>query len=347
MTRKTTVSIRGEDFLINGKPTYAGRVWRGHRIEGLLLNSRMVQGIFDDLNDATRSRWDYPAPRAGKWDPQRNTDEFVSAMPAWRDHGVLGFTINLQGGSPEGYSKEQPWENSAFAPDGALRPAYMARLERVLDRADQLGMVPIVGYFYFGQDQRLRDERAVLDAVDHATQWLLEQGYTNLLIEINNECNVKYDHAILKPARVHELIRRVKQQSDGRLLVSTSYGGGKVVEPNVATASDYVLLHGNGVNRPERIREMVRQTRAVEGYRGQPIVFNEDDHYDFDKPDNNMVAAVSEHAGWGFFDFRRKDEGFEQGFQSVPVDWTIGSDRKRGFYGLAREMTGAGEAKPE
>ena len=73
---------------------------------------------------------------------------------------MLAFTINFQGGSPQGYSKDQPWENSAFAPDGTLRPAFTARLARILDRADQLGMVAIVGYFYFGQDERLRDEAA-------------------------------------------------------------------------------------------------------------------------------------------------------------------------------------------
>ena len=33
---KTTVSIQGDQFLINGQPTYAGRVWNGQRIEGLL-----------------------------------------------------------------------------------------------------------------------------------------------------------------------------------------------------------------------------------------------------------------------------------------------------------------------
>ena len=51
-----------------------------------------------------------------------------------------------------------------------------------------------------------------------------------MLIEVNNECNVRYDHAILKPERVHELIERVKARPrDGRrLLVGTSYGGGTV-----------------------------------------------------------------------------------------------------------------------
>ncbi len=124
---KTVVSIVRDAFHINGAPTYAGRVWRGHKVEGLLMNSRMVQGIFDDRNRETVSRWAYPD--TGKWDADRNTNEFVAAMPEWKKHGLLAFTINLQGGSPEGYSKTQPWENSAFNADGTLRADYLARLE--------------------------------------------------------------------------------------------------------------------------------------------------------------------------------------------------------------------------
>ena len=99
--RQTEVSIAGAGFLINGKPTYAGRTWKGHKIEGLLFNSRMVQGIFDDLNPETRSRWAYPD--TGRWDPERNTREFLAAMPEWRRHGLLCVVVNLQGGSPRGY----------------------------------------------------------------------------------------------------------------------------------------------------------------------------------------------------------------------------------------------------
>src|SRR5690242_498767 len=156
---RTVVAIEGDRFFINGRPSYEGRFYQGKRIEGLLLNSRMVQGVFDDLNPATRPKWAYPD--TGTWDAERNTREFIAAMPEWRQHGLLSFTINLQGGSPEGYSKAQPWNNSAIDSDGSLRPAYMARLKRILDHADQLGMAPIVGIFYFGQDERVKDEAAV------------------------------------------------------------------------------------------------------------------------------------------------------------------------------------------
>jgi hypothetical protein len=59
------VSIQGEQFLINGTPTYKGRTWNGKRVEGLLLNARMVQAIFDDLNPETVGRWAYPDTK--KW----------------------------------------------------------------------------------------------------------------------------------------------------------------------------------------------------------------------------------------------------------------------------------------
>jgi hypothetical protein len=342
--RSTEVSIHREAFHINGRPTYAGRSWNGKRIEGLLLNARLVQGIFDDMNPETVHRWAYPD--TGRWDPERNTREFIAAMPEWRRHGLLCFTINLQGGSPQGYSREQPWHNSAISPEGSLRPAYMARLEKILDRADELGMVVILGLFYFGQDERLRDEAAVLRAVDAAVDWIGDHGYRNVLIEINNECDVQYDHAILRPGRVHELIARVKERSTHnssgavrpRLLVSTSYGGGSLPGENVVRAADFLLMHGNEVRQPERIAEMVRRCRKLPGYRPMPILFNEDDHFDFDRPQNNMLAAIGEHASWGYFDPGKSN--YSDGYQCPPVNWRINTPRKRAFFNLVKQVAG-------
>ncbi len=337
----TTVAIRGEDFTINGEPTLKGRTWRGYRVEGLLPNARQVQGVFDDRNPETRKRWAYPD--TGTWDPERNTREFVAAMREWRRRGLLAFTLNLQGGSPEGYSKGQPWDNSAFEADGTLRSDYSARLERILDEADRLQMAVILGVFYFGQDQRLRDEAAVVRALDSTVSWLLTRGYRNVLLEVDNECdNDDYDHAILKPPRVTELIERVRRTvvAGRRLLVSTSVLGARVPPAAVIHASDFVLLHGNGVANPNRIVAMVAATRATPGYTPKPILFNEDDHYDFDKPRNNFTAATSAHASWGFFDFRRAGEGFDEGYQSVPVNWGISSARKRGFFDLVASLSG-------
>jgi hypothetical protein len=339
--RKTSVSIVGEKFYINGKPTLKNRTWRGYNVEGLLPNSRMVQGIFDDLNPETIPNWNYPDTKT--WDPNRNTQEFIQAMEQWRKHGLLSFTICLQGGSPFGYSSKQPWHNSAIEANGDLRPDFRARLEKILDKADELGMAPIVSIFYFGQDQRLDGDDAAKKAVKNVINWLFDKNYSNVLIEVGNESdNRGYDIPILKADRIHELIVLAKsiERNGKRFLVTTSFCGGVIPPSETVKVSDFILLHGNGVHHPDKIVTMIRETRKVEGYKPMPIVFNEDDHFDFDKPWNNFVAATSEYASWGYFDYRMKNEGFDEGYQSVPVNWGISSERKKGFFQMVKEMSG-------
>jgi len=353
--RRTEVTIVGEKFHINGSPTYEGQTWTTsyggeYPVEGLLMNARLVQGIFDDLNEKTRGQWTYPDTRV--WDPDRNTDEFVTAMASWREHGLLGFTLNLQGGCPYGYCTGFPWDNSAFAPDGSLRESYMKRAERILDRADELGMVVILGLFYFGEDGTVEDEEAVKRAVRNAATWVLRNGYTNVIIEINNECTAPaYNHEILRCERVHELIKLVQViEVDGRsLYASTSLAGGQVPTDNIVEVSDYVLIHGNSVQNHERITEISEEIREKNVYRPMPLVNNEDD-IPWRNPDqgwgekgNNFVASVKCYTGWGYFDFRLPDERYDynQGFQSIPVNWQISSERKRDFFNLLAEITGS------
>jgi hypothetical protein len=350
MPGKTVLGIDGARFMIDGRPTYAGREYRGWPIEGLLMNVRAVQATFDDLNPETRDQWAYPD--TGVWDPDRNVAEFLAVLPEWREAGLLAFTVNLQGGSPEGYSRGQPWDNSGFEPDGTLRPAYLDRLRRVLDRADELGMAVIVGLFYQGQDERLVDEAAVIRAVDEASNWLLDGGWRNLIVEIANECNVDtYEHPIIGYDRCHELIERAQSHTrDGRrLLVSTSYGGGQIPTGRVMRRADVALIHGNGVTDPAVMRWLVERTRArtLRERDGEiPILVNEDDHFDFDQTDNNMLAAVSRYASWGLFDAGEGSGGagarsnYRDGYQLVPVNWSTCTPTKRGFFDLLRQVTG-------
>ena len=355
LDRQTIVTIVGEEFHINGSPTYLGQVWKTsyggeYNIEGMLMNARLVQGIFDDLNEKTRGQWAYPD--TGIWDPDRNTDEFVMAMASWREHGLLGFTLNLQGGCPYGYCSGFPWDNSAFEPDGSLRESFMKRAERVIDRADELGMVVILGFFYFGEDGNLQDEVAVKQAVESAANWVLETGHTNVIVEINNECSVRaYDHAILRCDRVHELINIVRDiEINGRkLYVSTSLAGGHVPMDNIVEVSDFVLIHGNGVQNHERITEISQIVRDKEVYQPMPLVNNEDDipwrneDQGWGEEGNNFVASVKSYTSWGYFDFRLPDEreDYNLGFQSIPVNWQISSDRKWDFFKLLAEITGS------
>ena len=81
-------------------------------------------------------------------------------------------------------------------------------------------------------------------------------------------------------------------------------------------------------------------------YTPKPILFNEDDHFDFEKPRNNFAAALGAYASWGYFDYRFAGEPLEAGYQSVPVDWGINHPRKRAFFEMVRSVTGEASTPP-
>ena len=332
--RHSRVGIEGQQFTINGQPTLAGREYDGHSLEGLLFNARMVQALFDDEHPSTRPIFAYPD--TGTFDPDRNVTECCRAMPSWqgdrRQSRLQAITVNFQGGRPVRAAPDQPWRVSGFTADGSLKPAWLERLHRLLTRADTLGLVVILGYFYFGQEDVFRDDEAVRTAATNLTDWLLTNEFTNVLVEVTNECNVNYDRRPFQPEHIDELIRTIQARSRAgwHYDVGVSFGGGTVPTSQVIEASDYVLMHGNGVEHPDRIREMVEETRADPAYDDEPIVFNEDDHYEFDAADNNMEAAISRYASWGYFDPGTND--YASGFQCPPVDWRIRTDRERAFF---------------
>jgi hypothetical protein len=306
----------------------------------------MVNCIIDDKNPETRGLW---AWRDGPWDPERNTREFIAMLPTYRKHGLTSIAFNIQGGSPVGYGWNQPWHTSGYTPDGHLLPDYRARLLKVLDAADAAGMAVVLGYFYLSATPGLADEAAVIRATDEMTDLIVSGGYTNVMIEVANECDLpRWPHPIILPSRSHELVTRVQQRSAGkvatplgRLLVSTSFATPAPLPQRLLEVADYVLYHGNALATPQAVHARAREIRATQGYKGQPLLINEDDHFDFDKPDNNMLAAVQEYSGWGYFDYRQIRDRFEDGYQSLPVDWGITSARKKGFFNLLADVTGS------
>jgi len=319
----TTVTMDGDSWLINGSPTNAGSP-----AEGLLLNARMVQATFEDLNPDTVGNWSYPD--GTPFDPERQTREFIDMIPVFAEHGLNAVTLSLQGGRPMG--GRQAWINSAFDADGGVRDSYMARVARVIEALDDHGMVAVLSYFYFGQDQRLEDEGAIVRATEGATAWVVAQGYTNVLIEVVNEAGHRdYDHDVFSAERAHELVEVVQRVGGDAVMVSTSLGGGYMPPTRLVEVSDYHLLHGNNQSA-SRVASMVDELRATDAYGGEPIVFNEDS-VDLD----NMRAAVDAGASWGYYDQGVND--YKRGFQSPPTNWSINTPEKRAFFDLVRELT--------
>lgn len=121
--------------------------------------------------------------------------------------------------------------------------------------------------------------------------------------------------------------------------MGTSFSGGAPAESNVVKASDFLLLHGNGPDDPDRIRKMIRASHQVPAWRPMPVLINEDDHFRFGDPDNHMLAALGEYASWGYFDPGRND--YVEGYQCPPVNWGIDTERKRQFFTVLKTVTGS------
>lgn len=350
----TEIAIHGTRFLINNRPTYAGRTWEGRSIEGLLMNSRMVQAIFDDVNSETRRLWAYPD--TGEWDPERNTNEFIAALPEYRNHGLLAFTVGLQGGgsiyTPEVYSR---FDNSAFALDGTFRESYFERLERILAAADALGMIVIVNVFYVEMTRRIPDDATIRRVTESVCQRLLATGYRNILVDLVNESAQSWKRPLMEPEHVHELIEIAQgvTVNSRRLLVGVSSGGGELLPVGRwAEIEDFSLPHGNGCT-PAELTAKLRALKASDTYtsRPRPVLVNEDSVFA-----ENMEAAVREGCSWGFYcqgygsdyqdrmDWKAHDREATvaelSGYQTLPVNWGINTPIKKAFFDRLREITG-------
>jgi CubicO group peptidase (beta-lactamase class C family) len=297
----TRVSIKDGRWYLNGRPTYPAA-----EAEGLLMNVRMVNAVFEDR-------------RRSEFDAEKNTDDFIAVIPDYAAHGVRAFTINLQGGFP-GYEGAV---NSAFNPDGSLRKGYLERVKRVIDTCDRNGLVVILGCYYQRQDQILKDTEAVRAGVVNAVRWIMESGFSNVVLEIANEFNHSgFDHPVLKtPQGQVELMRLAKKISPD-LLVSTSGLGNGRLPDNVARASDFLLIHFNST----ALDDIPKRIQALREY-GKPIVCNEDDKHG-EEAAAAAQLSVKSGASWGFMD-NKTNQYFPLQFRGAEDDRTVYEMLKR------------------
>ncbi len=269
---QTRVGIVKDRWHINGQPTY-----RGSKSEGLLLNVRMVNAIFEDRKRPT-------------FDSEVNADRFIASIPDYAAHGVRAFSLNLQGGFPA----YEGAVNSAFNPDGSLRDEYLRRVHRVIEACDRHGVVVILGCYYQRQDQILKDGDAVKAGVINVAKRLKNAGFTNVVLEIANEFPiVGFDHRILQTAEGEVELLRLAKRTAPDLLVSTSgYGDGELADA-VARASDFLLVHFNGVP----LDQIPAKIAALSKF-GKPVVCNEDEKTG---PAGAKAAevCVAKGASWG------------------------------------------------
>jgi hypothetical protein len=262
------------------------------------MNARFIQGIFDDKAAPERfARFGWE-----KWDPERHTDELIKALPEWYAYGLRAFTVGFQGGMPVFTAENSTIDNNPFSEDGGvIDPAYLGRLDRLIRAADEIGMIVIVSILYQGQSPRMKDGRAVRNAVRTASRWLRDQGYANTIIEVANEHTVGDFAArplVSNPEGITTLME-IAREASGGIPVGCSAGGREMFR-EVAEASDVVLIHGNTLRRQDYYRfvNMVKSWTP-----GKPIVCNEDSPCF-----TQLDVAFDTQTSWGYYNNLSKQE---------------------------------------
>ncbi len=283
------------------------------------MNSRFIQGIFDDKTDRKRyNRFDK------KFDPDTNTQDLINALPIWYKYGLRAITVGIQGGMPVFTIDIKSIDNNPFGPDGlTFDIKYANRLDKIIKAADEIGMVVIVNILYWAQSLRFKNDDAIISALKSAAAFLKQEKYTNVIIDVANEYNIEtWDTLpiIQNPKSMKNLINLVREESGGMLVGSS--GGGGLIDEDVVKASDVVLVHGKGLTRGEYYDFLMKVKQIAPD---KPILCNEDSPCI-----SRLEIAKLTHTSWGHYDNFTKQE--------PPCDWGI---TKGQDYFFARRMAKA------
>ncbi len=153
------------------KPAIGGSYVFGVRDDQLLLNGQPFKIIGLRCSNALMS--------------DSTTRALIDRLPDYRRCGINTVSAFLMGsrfGDVKGYR-----------PDASLEPAYTKRLGAIIEAADELGMVVLVGCLYWSESRAKEDLVGVWEqaeanrAVANTVRWLVEHDYRNVFVDVDNE----------------------------------------------------------------------------------------------------------------------------------------------------------------
>jgi hypothetical protein len=151
--------------------TEAGKTRFGVRGDLVLLNGEPFKIIGLRCSNALSS--------------DQTTNELIGHLPVYRASGVNTVSVFFMGsrfGDIKGYR-----------PDATLDPVCAARMGRIIEATDGLGMVVIVGCLYWSDSRAKEDlvgkwnQQDANRAIANTVRWLSEHDYRNVFVDVDNE----------------------------------------------------------------------------------------------------------------------------------------------------------------
>jgi hypothetical protein len=304
----TVISIDGDKWFLNERI-----INEGSPAEGLLMNVRMINCVFEDRGSMMPEEF-------RKFDPEINTDSFISKIPEYMNSGVNAFTIGLQGGNP-GYEGAI---NSAFDSAGSLRQEYLDRVEKVIRDVDENSGAVILSCFYQRQHSHyaaLNGREDIRNAVRNTVEWIKVKGFRNVVLEISNEywhngyANWMEGRWLMSTSGQLELVKYAKSLYP-ELLVSTSGLGDGRMNDSLAAAVDFITIHFNSTP----LKDYSDRIQMLKSH-DKPVICNEDDKTGLEGAEA-LRLSVSNGCGWGYMN-NRQNQYIPFTFEGVMDDTTV------------------------
>lgn len=159
----------------------------------------------------------------------RTTADLISNLDLYKSYGVNAVSVFFMGsrfGDVKGYRR-----------DGTLDPVYAGRMGRIIEAADERGMVVLVGCLYWSTSKAKHEEwtqKEANAAVANTVRWLSENGYRNVFVDVDNE-----GMALFGAGFDNRQLVLAAKAADPRIMVGTNFRGQPPAE------ADLVLHHSD------------------------------------------------------------------------------------------------------
>lgn len=108
--------------------------------------------------------------------------DLIDSLDLYRSYGLNTISVFLMGsryGDIKGYHE-----------DASLNPLYAQRLGKIIEAADDKGMIVLVGCLYWGTSKAKWESWTQAEAnraIENTVKWLKEKDYRNVFIDVDNE----------------------------------------------------------------------------------------------------------------------------------------------------------------
>ncbi len=324
------------------------------KLRGSLAMLRVAQGLFDDEWLTER-----------KFDAEANTGRLIAQLDVYKRHGIGGVVVGLQGADP-GYAPEVNGVArgrsadlgrgsgaliSAYEADGSLKPAWAARLERLIAETNRRGMVLGIILFQQYQDEALRSPEAVVAAARNAARFLVARDARNVIVDLADAWDAQgdsWDHRRFIPRNIDNLIRVVRQEfqdAEFSLPIGASTSAAMSYPISLARVCDVVLLQGDGRSPADKLA----RSRQLKEYDRAVLMIGDDNGGGADAAalsrDSAAAAAFLTHAaGWSFSPKRLTDRFpfvYAPAAAAAPAEGGGAASRRRAYFRAVLERIAA------